>query len=344
MAYKKFLIPALLTLCILSAAAGCITSPLPQETNETITILQTNGEPLTLPHTVERIVVLNSNAAELLFTIGAGDKIVGVSQAALNHPERKLLFPNAVSVGQSTVPDTEAVFALHPDLIIAFNSMKPKNADILENSGIPIAYIDCYKPTVMCRDVTSLGMITGNTREADAYLTYVEGIISTVEQRVRTIPESSWPVVYGEFSSDYSIQGNDTSIDILLGIAGGKNIVTEPLVSSSPKVSNEWIVTKDPDIIIKLITTDTLSEIESTYRNLISRTGFATLHAVRDNRTYIMRNDLTYGPRSFAGAVLMAKTLHPDKFEDMDVHSILDQYNTRFNLNFSHDILIYPAS
>ena len=87
---------------------------------------------------------------------------------------------------------------------------------------------------------------------------------------------------------------------------------------------------------------ENISEMESTYSRVINRTGASSMKAVRNNRTYVMLTDISYGPRSFAGAALMAKILHPDEFLDVDVHDLLEQYNQRFNLNFSHENICYP--
>lgn len=327
---------------IIFLSAGCITSSDSGKDNSKIIFNQTNGEIITLPAVAERIVVLNSNAAEMLYVLGAGEKVVGVSEAVKKHPERQYLFPDAVSVGGSTTPDAELISSLNPDVIIAFDSMRPHNADMIEKSGIPIVYIDCYKLTNLREDVTSLGIISGKTKEAQAYLEFTDSIFSLIEQRVDSIPESSYPVVYCEFSSDYIIQGIGTSSDILLNITGGKNVLTDPISGSSNLVSNEWIISKDPDVFIKLMTADSISEIESTYSHIISRTGAFSMKAVQNNRTYIMLTDISYGPRSFAGAALMAKILHPDEFSDINVHDLLEQYNQEFNLNFSHENICYP--
>ncbi|MBP2134380.1 hypothetical protein J2128_002346 [Methanomicrobium sp. W14] len=66
------------------------------------------------------------------------------------------------------------------------------------------------------------------------------------------------------------------------------------------------------------------------------------MKAVRENRTFVIRNDILYGPRSFAGAALMAKILYPDELSDINVDNLLDKYNQEFGLNFSHCTISYP--
>jgi len=330
----------LLLLVCMMLTAGCIT--IPTEENSTIMFVQTNGEITTLPGVAEKIVVLNANAVELLAAIGAGDKVIGVSQAVKTHPERQYLFPEAQSVGQSTTPDAELIIKLDPDVIIAFDSMRPKNADVLEQSGIPIVYIDCYKPDTMHQDVTALGIITGKTKEANDYLEFYDSILSTITERIADIPETDYPIVYVEFSSDYDIQGPNISSDMLLNITGGKNVLTYPIIGSSTHVSDEWIVSNNPDVMIKMMTAESLENIENTYESLLARPGASSMKAVSEKQVFILRNDMTYGPRLFAGAALMAKILHPVEFADINVNALLDEYNQKFNLNFTHDILTYP--
>ena len=105
-------------------------------------------------------------------------------------------------------------------------------------------------------------------------------------------------------------------------------------------LSPEWVVTKDPDVIIKTITAD--SNLSYEYYNLISREGFSTMKAVKNNRTWILYNNVAYGPRSFAGAVVVAKMLHPIEFADISVEDMLRDYNDKYGFSFEYEGMYYP--
>lgn len=319
-------------------SAGCVTTEVPEGA---VVINQTNGEVFSLDHTAERIVLMNSNAAEMLYVMGAADKVVGVSQSIADHAELGPLFPNAVSVGKWDVPDIETISSLSPDVVIAFSTSKPLNADAIEAGGIPICYIDCYKPTTMAADVAALGVLTGNTEKAEEFITFYTGVMNAVAAATTNV--SSSPSVYCEGYTDYSGQAKGSGMDLLIEYAGGSNVLTQQMGATSPKVSPEWLIAEDPDVMIKILSVKNMETAADQYRTFTGRAGFSNLHAVTENRTYLLRNDIAYGPRTFAGAVAVAKMLYPAETADLSVRDVLDEYNSRFGLNVSAGEVVYPA-
>ena len=67
----------------------------------------------------ERLIVANGDAAELLIALGAGDKIVGVTDSTLSVPYIMDKIPNATSIGNWETPNVEQILALHPDAVIS---------------------------------------------------------------------------------------------------------------------------------------------------------------------------------------------------------------------------------
>ncbi|MCZ0859632.1 ABC transporter substrate-binding protein [Methanocorpusculum sp. MG] len=334
---------SLLLLCLVAAAAvlcsaGCVTTDVPAGA---VVVNQTNGDAFTLDHTAERIVLMNSNAAEMLYVMGAADKVVGVSQSIADHAELGPLFPHAVSVGKWDVPDIETISSLSPDVVIAFSTSKPLNADAIEAAGIPICYIDCYKPVTMAADVAALGVLTGNSAKAEEFAVFYTGVLDSVTNATAGISFS--PSVYCEGYTDYSGQAKGSGMDLLMEHAGGRNVLTQEMGATSPKVSPEWLIAENPDVMIKVLSVKNMESAADQYAKFTGRAGFANLDAVAENRTYLIRNDIAYGPRTFAGAVAVAKMLHPEAAAHLSVRAVLDEYNTRFGLNVSAGEVVYPA-
>ena len=330
---KKLLIVSgiILTMLCIIFAAGCISDG----SSGNIIITNSDGTTVTLNHTAERIVLLNSNAGEILYILGDADKVVGISQSIANNAEQVKMYPNAVVVGAWNEPDVEYLISLDADLVIGYASSKPKNADVLASAGIPIVYIDCTKPETMTQDIVEIGKISGNTEKAQQIAEYYDEVITEVKSRVAPI---SWArTIYAESYTAYWGQGTDTGMGQLISIAGGQNIMTD---AGSRKISDEWVVSSSPGIIVKLV--NNMNDPEASYDELVSRTGFNTITAVKDDQVWLIRNDLTYGPRSCAAAVALAKMLHPGVFEDMSVESVLTEFNTRFGTEFDVTGLTYP--
>lgn len=331
---KKLLIVSgiILTMLCIVFAAGCISD----ESPGSIVIMNSDGSNVTLNHTAERIVLLNSNAGEILYLLGDADKVVGISQSIANNAEQVKMYPNATVVGAWNEPDVEYLISLDADLVIGYATSKPKNAEVLASAGIPIVYIDCTKPNTMTQDIVEIGKISGNTEKAQRIAEYYNEVITEVESRVA--PISLTRTVYAESYTAYWGQGTDTGMGQLISIAGGWNIMKD---TGSKKISDEWVVSSSPEIIVKLV--NNMNDPNAAYDELVSRTGFNTISAVENDKVWLLRNDLTYGPRSCAAAVALAKMIHPEVFKDMSVESVLTEFNTRFGTEFDVTGLTYPA-
>ena len=322
----------IMTLICIVFAAGCVSG----DTSNNLIITNSDGSTVTLNHTAERIVLLNSNAGEILYLLGDADKVVGISQSIANNAEQAKMYPNAVVVGAWNEPDVEYLISLDADLVIGYATSKPKNAEVLASAGIPIVYIDCTKPETMAQDIMEIGKISGNVERAQEIADYYDEVITEVESRVNPISLSH--TVYAESYTAYWAQGTDTGMGQLISIAGGQNIMTD---AGSKKISDEWVVSSSPQIIVKLV--NNMNDPKAAYDEVVSRTGFNTISAVENDQVWLLRNDLTYGPRSCAAAVALAKMIHPDVFKDMSVESVLTEFNTRFGTDFDVTGLTYPA-
>lgn len=327
-------------LLIIGAAmfAGCTAAP---SQNEGITVMQSDGTYVNLPHTAERIVILSSNAGEMLQILGAADKVVGACDSILANEYIGPMFPNATDTGKWNVPDLETIISLSPDVVIGYSSSKPNNADAIKAANIPIVYIDCYKPTTMCQDVRELGKLVGNPEEAEAFCKYYEGVMDTLSGKISNVTEEH-PRVFCEGYTDYSAQGIGSGMDLLLNIVDGVNIIQEEDTSSSMKVSPEWIIDQNPPVYIKVATHANMADAENRYNAITSRTGFSGIRAIEDNRLWLIDSGITYGPRCFAGAAAFAKMLYPDEFKDLSVEDMLKDYNKRYSLNLPVEDTVYP--
>ncbi len=196
---KKLLIMSglILTMLCIVFAAGCISN----ESSGNIVITNSDGTTVTLNQTAERIVLLNSNAGEILYLLGDADKVVGISQSIANNAEQVKMYPNATIVGAWNEPDVEYLISLDVDLVIGYASSKPKNAEVLASAGIPIVYVDCTKPETMAQDIVEIGKISGNVEKAQRIANYYDEVIAEVVLRVA--PISMTRTVYAESYTAY---------------------------------------------------------------------------------------------------------------------------------------------
>ncbi|OQA60571.1 MAG: Cobalamin-binding protein precursor [Euryarchaeota archaeon ADurb.Bin294] len=289
----------------------------------------TSGDTITLPSVAKRIICLNSDAAEALVVLGAGNSIIGLTDSTIKDTALMKHMPNAMSVGDWQTPGIERILALKPDAVISYSSSKPKNAEQLKNAGINLIYLDCYKFNTLKHDITSLGTMIGADEKAEQYLTFVKKWEDEVTSRLKKISEQDLPTVYIEGYSDYSAQGKDSGIDILMGIARGKNLAAS-LGEQWPKVTPEWVMSENPSVIIKTVSLKPDKTLEQVRDEMIARTGFDSLDAVKEKQVFVLNGDLVYGPRSPAGLIYLAKALHPDECKDLSPKDVLQEYADSF--------------
>ena len=295
----------------------------------TVTFTDTPGNTITLPAVAERVVCLNSDAAETMVALGAGDKVVGLTESVMTDTVLMGHIPKAVSVGDWQTPSVEKILQLKPDAIITYSSSKPKNGDQFTSAGINLTYLDCYKFTTLKHDVSSLGTMIGASDMAVKYISFMNKWEEKVNSRISSLPAEKIPTVYVEGYSDYSAQGKDSGVDLLMGIAKGKNLAAE-LGEQWPKVTPEWVISENPSVIIKTASLKPDKTLEQVRTDLLSRTGFDNLTAIKDKRIYVLNGDLTYGPRSPAGFVYLAKVLHPDELKVISPDDVLKEYSDLF--------------
>jgi iron complex transport system substrate-binding protein len=308
---------------------------------EPLTVTQTDGTTVSLPCESQRIIAANANAAELLIAMGAGDRIVGVTESTKSVSYVMDKIPNAVSIGDWQTPNIEQMLALHPDIVIAYSSSKPKNFDQIMAANITIITLDCYKLSTLSSDARALGRLTGRMNEAEVYARLVEDTISEVTARLKKIPSDSYPKVYFEMYTEYTVAAAGSGAHELVTGAGGKNIAEE-VSSSSVKVSPEWVVARQPEYILKVVSSTSTISLEEMVDSLKSRPGWETVPAVENDHVHAFKNEIVYGPRAYIGLVYLAQLLHPAEFRDLHPRKMLADYDERYVAGTNKTGLIWP--
>jgi len=306
-----------------------------------VTITQSDGKQAVLPCRPERIIVTNTDAAEMLIALGAADKIVGVVESTKNVSYIMEKIPQAVSIGDWQTPNIERMLALKPDVVISYASSRPKNLDQINAANISIVYLDCYRLPKLASDARAVGVLTGHEQKAEEYAQMIENTTSTVMQRVTAVPASQLPTVYFEGYSDFTAAGTGSGSDDMLMMAGGKNIAAG-LSSSSPKVSAEWVVSRNPAYVMKVMSAKETRPFSQIVPVMKTRTGWNTMTAVQQDQIYLFANSVEYGPKSYIGLAYTAKILHPELFRDYNPRQMLDDYAGKYVAGTNISEPVYP--
>ncbi|MDH7510662.1 MAG: ABC transporter substrate-binding protein [Methanolinea sp.] len=305
-----------------------------------IEIYTSDGSVVRLPSITNRIIAANSDAAELLIALGASDKIVGVTDTVATDPVLKPFIEKARSIGNWQTPDIEMILELNPDVVIAYGSYRPQNIDKILALNISVLSIDCYHLNTLIRDIHSLAVLTGKESESSQLLAFTQKGIDIAHNRVSTIDQSMKPRVYIEYG-DYSVPGKGSGADTLITFSGGLNIAGND-TQSYFKVNPEWIVTQNPDVIIKIVPGNKpWDDYPKIKEDLLKRPGFTNISAVRNNKVYLLNGDYAFGPRAGIGVIAIGKVLHPLRFTDIDPSEMVTEYRQKFLNTVPEDQIIY---
>src|SRR5271157_7236 len=346
---KKSMLTLFLCIIIITAVglSGCtsmVTTPSPTPSApKTVTITDSNGQTFTLPGVANRIVVTNSNAAEVLIAIGAVDKIVGGTSIIKTDPTLSPYLTNTTDVGDWQNPSIEDIIALKPDVVITYSSPPLKNLDQFKAANITVIALDCYKINNLTSDVKEMGILAGEEQNATTYGDFIDQYYNMVVGRVSNLTDDQKPLVYWEQNKDYSTAGMGSGGHNLIKLVGGKNIFGNE-TSSYPQVSAEAVTEADPQIIIKTVTYGaTLQNITTLRNNLLNRTGMASIGAVKNGKVYILSGSIALGPRRVIGLLYMAKIVHPELFTDLDPAAVQTEYAQKFVSGTNVGVFIYPT-
>lgn len=336
-------------------------------TNFPMTITDSAGRDVIIPMPVQRIIVLNTDAAEALTILGAANKVVGIVDTIQMKTEYFPELSNKQYVGKFSGPDYEMIGEIAkegdtivPDiLVIGYpDANKPYGAaEVAKNlaafKNITMIGLDFDDPETISEVMTKLGTILGKEKEAKNYLDWHAEKRSQVEQAVTDMQR---PRVYYELSSTGGIgalqtYGTEDGLNNLGRIAGGINIAGN-LKEQNPKVNWEWVCSQNPDIIIKVKiqvplgwengpSKDTI-DLENLQNEILDRPGSKNINAVKNNRVYTLYRGMCYGTDNFVGMTYLAKLFHPEA--DLNPDEVYGEYLKKIDLEMPEDrIFFYPS-
>ncbi len=267
-----------------------------------MTITDFAGRKVTIEKEPERIVSLAPSITETLFYIGAGDKLVGVTNYADFPPAVK----NITRVGgYGKYANLEKIAALKPDLIIADDFSLPILSKLEEIA--PVVIVAPKNLSGVYRQIELLGKITNREEGALTVVAEMRATVAYVESLVRGKPKPKVFFILSYYNG-YWTAGNGTFINDLINLAGGKNIFSD--VEGWKAVSEEQIVARNPEVII-------ISPNAGIKPEDLCKGPLASVNAVKNGRVYVLSDEnlvVRPGPRIVLGLEEIAELLHPKAF------------------------------
>ena len=258
-----------------------------------------------------RIISLVPAVTEMLFAIGAGREVIGVSSFDTFPPE----VASRAKVGALIDPDVERILSLKPDLVVVYNSQTDLIAR-LDRVRIPVFHYQHAGLSDITATIRSLGKRLERGAQADAVAARIERDLDAIRRRVAGRPRPRTALLFerepGTLRNIYASGGVGFMHD-MLEVAGGEDVFAD-IKRQSIQATAELVLTRSPEVIVEIHTTeqwtpDRIARDREVWKTLPS------LPAVRSGRIYRLQDERLAipGPRVAEAVKLLADLLHPAK-------------------------------
>ncbi|WP_244645309.1 heme/hemin ABC transporter substrate-binding protein [Salinarimonas ramus] len=256
----------------------------------------------------ERLVVAGGVLTEILYALGAQDRIVGVDTTSL-HPPRAL--EEHPDIGYLRALSAEGVLSLAPDRVLATDAAGPADAlDLIRQAGVDVEILR-EEPTeagVLAR-IREVGALVEAEEAARALADEVAAGFAALAQARATI-EAPVRVLFvlSLQNGRAMVGGAGTSADAIITLAGGENAVSG--VDGYKPVTDEAIIAAAPDVILSIGRGDHALSPDDVF----ALPAFAMTPAAAERRLVTMDGLalLGFGPRTPQAAAELMKILHPE--------------------------------
>jgi len=201
------------------------------------------GREVVLKKPPERIISLAPSITEMLFAIGMGERVIGVTTWC-DYPEQA---KRIEKIGDTLHPNIERIISLKPDLVVVTTASQLETLTRqLDQLSIPVFVIDPRTVRGVAYSIESLGRVTGSDK-APEIAAAMERRIQAVQEKQKNSPRQR--VLFVLQDSPLITAGRNTFINDLISLAGGISISGEES-ADYPQFSRETVIAKAPEVIV----------------------------------------------------------------------------------------------
>ena len=270
---------------------------------------QNNACPLPPPDysTPLRVVSLAPNITEILFALGLGDNIVGVSDNC-DYPQQA---QTKEKIGTFWQPNTEAIIAAKPNLVITLWFEQQKQvAQTLERMGYKAIVLKLEKISELSTAIEKIGAATNRQQQAEELIKNINNRLAQLQSQQNA--KEKVRVLWVVQPDPLRVAGVNTFINELIEMAGGVNAIG-PTIQQYPPISTEELLSCQAQVIIQPAMDKKSIEqqrkvVEAFWKK------YPNLPAVKNNRIYVVEHDtiMRLGPRLPQGLEKIIRCLYPD--------------------------------
>lgn len=308
----KKVLAAFVTVLFIISLTGCskyivspktAAQPTPaQEQTSKLEVMDITGRIVTLDKVPQRIVSLSPANTEILFALGAGDKVVGVTSYC-DYPEQ---VKNVEKVGTFEGPNVELIKKAEPDVVLAGGYIQEDLIQKLESLNIPVVSTEAMDFNTIYDSIKLIGRITGTEAKAEEIVSGMQESIAAVKEKTKD--KEKRKVFYLVWMDPLTTAGANTFINDVINTAGGIN--TADKVDGWAKYSTEQLILDNPDILVAAFHS---TDDGITKDNIAKNPIFSKLDCVKKGNIYVMSDDNIIsrpGPRIVQAIEEMAKAFY----------------------------------
>lgn len=265
------------------------------------------GRVVKLDKMPQRIISLAPQNTEILFALGLGDKVVGVTTYCNFPPEAQ----EKPKIGGFSTVDVEKVVSLSPDLVVAALIHEKETISQLESHGLKVLALAPKTLSEVTQAIELVGKATGTETQARRVVEDMETRMATVARLVAGLSAEGRPrVFYVVWHDPLMTAGGDTTQSELIDLAGGRNIFDD--LSKYPTVDLEALLERQPQVIIA--GSGHGSAQNSPLEWAKSEPRLKNTEALIQNRVFGIDADIVSraGPRIVDGLEEMLRLIHPE--------------------------------
>lgn len=225
-----------------------------------------------------RVVSLAPSITEMICAVGAASNLVGRTTACDYPPE---VVRNIPAIGNFGAPSIEALVALAPTVVLDVDLEDKSMSAKIRAAGLRSEHVRCLRIDDIPPAIIRVAELAGKPAEGVALASGIARAIA--EARAAQTNSTARPRVYVEIWNDPLMTvGADTFVADVVRLAGGDNIGDEVRGKDYFPVASEWVVSRNPDVILCF----SMKKQPSASTAISSRTGWSTMSAVKNNRIY----------------------------------------------------------
>lgn len=324
---------------LLCASAACIATQETPPVAENRTITDMVGRTVVVPSEIKSVLCTSPPSTNLVYMV-APDRLGGWNfLPEIEYiPDEYAALPVIGGWFGKETGNYETFISMHPDIVIEGyttdgGAARATVAERQEKMGsIPVVAVeDTTNATGYSEPIRFMGDLLGEEEQAEAMISFYEGVLATVTERVASIPDDERVrVYYAEGPKGLTTDPTGSQHSELIELCGGINIADCALTPGigMTEVSMEQIISWDPDVI--------LAGDPAFYATVWTDPLWQDITAVKTDRVYLIPRtafcwfDRPPGINRIIGIPWTAKVLYPDLFQDMDLEDLIREYHDLF--------------